>query len=85
MGCPGAGLYDSADPTIVAVGPSRYADWPCGTALSICGPTGCLTAIRQDACPGCGPFLVDGSESLFRAVCGAGASGSCEISITAAP
>ena len=35
LGC-GNGVYDPYDPTIVAVGPSRYAEWPCGTKLRVC-------------------------------------------------
>ena len=31
-----SGLYDPYDPTIVAVGPSRYKEWPCGTKLRVC-------------------------------------------------
>jgi len=35
MGCTGQ-PYDPYDPTIVAVGPSRYAEWPCGTRFRVC-------------------------------------------------
>ena len=69
LGC-GSGYYDTANPDIVAVGPSRYADWPCGTQLRVCGPAGCLITTRQDACPGCGPFLLDLSEAGNKLVCG---------------
>lgn len=30
-------LYHSDDPGILAVGPSRYTEWPCGTRLLVCG------------------------------------------------
>lgn len=44
LGCPGATLpagradrlYHSADPTILAVGPERNRQWPCGTKLTVC-------------------------------------------------
>ena len=36
LGCAGAGVYDSDDPTIVAVGPARYMDWQCGQRLVVC-------------------------------------------------
>jgi len=28
--------YHSSDPTIAAVGPGRYVEWPCGTRLRVC-------------------------------------------------
>lgn len=70
MGCPGAGPYRSANPSIVAVGPSRYRGWPCGTALLISGPHGQLRVVRTDACPGCGPYHLDLSEAGIALVCG---------------
>ena len=80
LGC-GTGDYNSDDPTIVAVSPARYAEWPCGTRLTICGPAGCIEATRQDACPGCSANVVDLSEAGFGAVYGPGASGSCRVTI----
>jgi hypothetical protein len=70
LGC-GTGYYASDDPTIMAVGPSRYADWPCGTQIQVCGPAGCIVVTRQDGCPGCYANLVDLSEAANAAVCGA--------------
>lgn len=80
LGC-GTGDYSSADVTIVAVSPARYNEWPCGTRFAICGPGGCISATRQDACPGCSPSLLDLSEAGFAAVCGEDASGSCAVEI----
>ncbi len=34
LGC--GGTYSSFNESIVAVGPSRYAEWPCGTQLRVC-------------------------------------------------
>ena len=50
MGC-GGDRYDSYDPTIVAVSPARYAEWPCGTesgSIAVCGgqPHTCRVEIR---------------------------------------
>ena len=90
LGC-GTGVYDPYDPTIVAVGPSRYVEWPCRTRLRVCSQlreTGgdanatapgvedvgvlhelrCISVVRQDSCPGCGPYLVDLSEAAFEAL-----------------
>lgn len=74
MGCPGAGRYSTYDPTIIAVPPSRYAQWPCGTALVVSGPGGTIIGTRQDACPGCDAagVIVDLSEEGHRRVCGVG-------------
>ncbi len=58
------------NPDIVAVGPSRYEEWPCGTKLRVCGPAGCLTATRHDACPGCSAKVLDLSEGGKELVCG---------------
>lgn len=69
LGC-GSGFYDTENADIVAVGPSRYAEWPCGTKLRVCGPAGCATVTRHDACPGCGPTVLDLSEAGNRLVCG---------------
>lgn len=69
LGC-GSGYYDTENPDIVAVSPSRYDDWPCGTKLRICGPAGCITATRHDACPGCTANVLDLSEAGNKLVCG---------------
>ena len=79
LGC-GLGSYSSGNPGIVAVGPERYAEWPCGTAFRICGDAGCIIGTRQDACPGCGPNHLDLSESGIGLVCGDQAS-VCRVSI----
>ena len=84
LGC-GTGVYRSDDPTIIAVGPARYGEWPCGTHLRICGPAGCIEATRQDACPGCSANVWDLAEAGFGAVCGPEASGSCEVTIERVP
>jgi hypothetical protein len=68
MGC--GGVYSSNDITIMAVSPTRYREWPCGTRVQVCGPAGCIVVIRQDACPGCYANLVDLSEAGNAAVCG---------------
>lgn len=80
MGCEGSGLYDSEDPSIVAVGPSAYAAWPCGTVFRVCGEGGCIHAIRSDSCPGCGQGHLDLSERGIAIVCGEEV-GTCEVSI----
>lgn len=69
LGC-GTGYYKTDNPDIIAVGPSRYEEWPCGTKLRVCGPTGCLTATRHDACPGCSAKVLDLSEGGNELVCG---------------
>jgi hypothetical protein len=68
LGC--GGVYSSADTTIMAVSPARYAEWPCGTQIQICGSAGCIIATRRDACPGCYANLVDLSEKGNALVCG---------------
>lgn len=78
MGC--GGRYSSDDVSIVAVGPSRYAAWPCGTQLVIDGPEGSIVVTRQDSCPGCAPNMVDLSEAGSVAVCGAPAH-TCRVEI----
>lgn len=74
MGCNGAGVYDSDDPTILAVSPARYSEWPCGTILRVCFQDRCQEVVRTDSCPGCGPNHLDMSESglwyLCRSQCG---------------
>jgi hypothetical protein len=79
MGCSGA-PYRSADASIVAVGPERYREWPCGTALRVSGPAGSIVVVRQDACPGCSANHVDLSEAGIETVCGLGA-GRCAVLI----
>ena len=81
LGCGGA-TYASDDASIVAVGPGRNADWPCGTLLLICGPGGCIVGERQDGCPGCDNFHIDLSEEGLLLVCGPG-SGVCRGSVEA--
>ena len=73
-------MYDSSNPTIAAVAwPARDLEWPCGTSLEICGPGGCVEAMRVDACPGCGYNTIDLSEAGSAAVCGE--VGNCEVTI----
>lgn len=79
LGC-GYGDYSSDDPTIVAVGPSRSASWPCGTLLQICGPVKCMIAMRQDSCPGCSAYVLDLSEAGIGEVCGA-ATDVCQATV----
>lgn len=79
LGC-GFGPYSSDDPTIVAVGPAREAEWPCGARLEVCGPGGCIVAMRKDGCPGCGPSTIDLSEAGLLKVCGPG-TGACRARI----
>lgn len=81
MGCPGAGLYWSNDPTIAAVPwPSRGSEWPCGTRFTVTGPAGSVEVIRTDACPGCGYYGLDLSESGMLQACGY--LGRCQVTIT---
>lgn len=72
MGC--GGRYSTWDTSIIAVPPSRYAAWPCGTALVVTGPAGQIVGTRQDSCPGCDAagVIVDLSEEGHRRVCGVG-------------
>lgn len=68
------GYYSSDDPSILAAPPARYAEWPCGTELEVCYGDRCLSVVRVDSCPGCGPNHVDLSEAglwyLCRDACG---------------
>ena len=68
----GAGKYDPADPTVIAVGPALYSVIPCGMKLEVCSAAGCITAYRKDACPGCGGYSLDMSRSAFKALCPSG-------------
>ncbi|MPZ49468.1 MAG: hypothetical protein GEU75_09260 [Dehalococcoidia bacterium] len=79
LGC-GKGTYASADTSIIAVGPARNREWPCGTLISVCGPTGCILTVRQDSCPGCGPYHADLSEAGIARVCGEGV-GLCKVEL----
>ncbi len=81
LGC--GGVYSSNDPSILAVGPANYGRWPCGTQVTVCGPTGaCLTMVRVDACPGCGASRLDTSESGYAALCGNGSTGPCPVEVS---
>ena len=82
MGCTGAGPYKPTDLTIIAVGPAMYDQYPCGTAIEVCGPKGCLTGLRKDACPGCQGYHVDLSRAGLTAVCGPNA---CDIRLKRLP
>lgn len=71
MGCERNSIYNSNDPTILAVGPTRYAEWPCGARLEVTGPTGITIIVtRQDSCPGCAHNVLDLSEAANELVCG---------------
>ena len=78
MGCYGV-PYSSDNPSIVAVSPARYQQWPCGTQLIITGPANSIIVTRQDACPGCHPSTVDLSEAGVLIVCGQVAT--CQVTI----
>ena len=79
LGCGGA-RYASDDAGIVAVGPERDGEWPCGTLFRVCGPGGCVLGERKDGCPGCDAYHVDLSEEGLYLVCGPG-SGVCRASL----
>jgi hypothetical protein len=79
LGC-GTGNYSSDNGGIVAVGPERNQEWPCGTVLRICGPGGCMIGERVDSCPGCDGYHVDLSEEGLYLVCGPG-TGVCRASV----
>ena len=77
------GYYDLHDPTIAAISPSEYAQWPCGPRLRIEGPAGAISVVRKDSCPGCDkhglPHLIDLSLAGHAAVCG---RGTCVVQVT---
>jgi hypothetical protein len=83
LGCPGYGVYHSADATIAA---SAYdlatgaRAFQCGTVLELCGVGGCQVVIVKDACPGCAWNQLDLSEAAKVAVCG-DVRNNCAVSI----
>jgi hypothetical protein len=76
----GTGYYTSDNLTILAIGPSRHYEWPCGTYLQVCGPLDCNLVVRHDSCPGCGRNLIDLSEAGLDYVCGYNTS-TCRVTI----
>lgn len=70
MGC--GGTYTSGNSSILAVGPSRYGEIPCGTGVTLTNPnTGVqLSVLRVDSCPGCGYGHIDLSEAGIAILCG---------------
>ena len=85
LGCSGAGVYSSDTPDILAIGPARYEQWPCGTRLRVCGPVGCVDMIRVDSCPGCSATMLDTSESGYARACGEDSSGPCDVTVEEMP
>jgi hypothetical protein len=79
LGCSDS-RYASVNGGIIAVGPERSTEWPCGTVLRVCGPGGCMVGERQDGCPGCDAYHIDVSEEGLYLVCGPG-SGVCRASV----
>ncbi len=76
LGC-GRGVYDPRALDIVAVGPERDEQMPCGTRLRLCAAPGgatvggrCLRAYRQDFCPGCRGDHVDVTEAMLAYLAG---------------
>jgi hypothetical protein len=91
LGCNGYGVYNPDDPTVIAVGPDYYEEWPCGTRLGLCGIdaqsgviTNCIVGIRQDSCPGCISIHLDVSRAAFELLCGPGVI-RCAVAITPLP
>lgn len=82
LGC--GGRYDTNDPTIAAVGPARYSQWPCGTRLLVSGPAGSAILERKDSCPGCSPTMIDLSEAANELVCGSPPH-TCRVTILELP
>ena len=82
LGCPGAGLYDSNSPGILAVGPANYSRWPCGTRLRLCSRNGCVDVVRNDSCPGCPADWLDTSEITYGWLCWPQTSGPCEVTVS---
>jgi hypothetical protein len=87
LGCNGYGAYEPENPTIIAVSPDRYEEWPCGTTLGICGVdadtgviTSCVVGVRQDSCPGCTANHLDVSRAIFEIICGS--ANRCPVVIT---
>ena len=80
MGCNGAGVYNTQDITVIAVGRAAHDDFPCGTLIEVCGPKGCIKGVRKDSCPGCPGYDVDLSRAGFNAVCGPAAN-SCRVTL----
>lgn len=81
MGCPPYDEYWGWNTSIAAVGPSRYQEWPCGTAFTITGPAGTIRVVRQDSCPSCSGTHIDLSEAGFESVCGPLSIGRCRVTI----
>jgi hypothetical protein len=81
LGCDGYGDYNPDDPSIVAVGWDLVDTFPCDAGMKICGPGGCILAIRQDTCPGCAGADVDLSRAGIEAVCGADEV-ECDVTIS---
>ena len=87
LGCNGYGGYNPEDPTVIAVGPEHYEDWPCGTQLGVCSVdtatgviTSCIVGVRQDSCPGCTGNHLDVSRAAFEILCGSVSR--CNVVIT---
>jgi hypothetical protein len=78
MGC--GGIYNPADPTVVAVSLLRDLEWPCGAQFEITGPNGTIIGIRRDTCLGCTANHLDLSRAGFNAVCGPNVS-TCNVTI----
>lgn len=80
LGCtqPHGGKYWPWDDSIAAIGPSNYANYPCGTRIIVHGPAGSHIVTRRDSCPGCGHNHIDLSEAAIQLVCGG--TYSCKVS-----